>query len=286
MTEKVHLASEAREYRDPRHYDREVAADDVDPADPVRTGRRLRLDLSYLGTFYEGWQAQDLVRDGGTTPRTVQATLEAVLSRMHGVPLRVHSASRTDSGVHADGQVVHLDVPPGAPVIPPEGLRRGLNALLPWDLRVLAASEAPARWHARFDALGKRYVYRLRRGTCLPPFEGLRETLASPRLDVAAMRAASARLVGRHDFAGFGLAGSPRKSTVRTLVRLDVEEDGPLVVVTAVGNGFLRGMVRRLVGTLLEAGLGRIDPGAAREKPGPTAPARGLLLANIFYPAG
>ena len=263
-----------------------VTKDEAAGAGTAGTDRRLRLDLSYLGTFFEGWQAQDVVRDGGASPRTVQATLEGALSRMHGLPMRIHAASRTDAGVHADGQVAHIDVPPGAPVIPPEGLRRGLNALLPWDVRVVAAAEAPPLWHARFDALGKRYVYRLRRGFHLPPYEGLRETLASPRLDVTAMRVAADRLVGRNDFGPFGLAGAPRKTTVRTLVRLDVEEEGPLVVVTAVGNGFLRGMVRRLVGTLLEAGLGRIDPRAALERPGPTAPARGLTLANVFYPAG
>lgn len=248
--------------------------------------RRVRLDVAYLGTSFEGWQAQEVVRESGAAPRTVQSALEEALGRMHRVPIRVHAASRTDSGVHADGQVLHLDVPPGAPRVPPEGLRRGLNALLPWDLRVLAAAEAPALWHARFDALGKRYVYRLRRGDVLLPFEGLRETLASPRLDVAAMRRTAARLVGRRDFAAFGLAGAPRKTTVRSLVRLDLAEQGPLLVVTAVGNGFLRGMVRRLVGTLLEAGLGRIDPAEAYERPGPTAPARGLTLEKVFYPAG
>lgn len=248
--------------------------------------RRVRLDLAYLGTSFEGWQAQEGVREGGAVPRTVQSTLEEALARMHRVPIRVHAASRTDAGVHADGQVLHLDVPTGAPRVPPEGLRRGLNTLLSWDLRVLAAAEAPPGWHARFDALGKRYVYRLRRGDVLPPWEGLRETLASPRLDVAAMRAAAARLVGQRDFAAFGLAGAPRKTTVRSLVRLDLAEAGPLLVVTAVGNGFLRGMVRRLVGTLLEAGLARIDPAEAFERPGPTAPARGLTLEKVFYPAG
>ncbi|MCL4808982.1 MAG: tRNA pseudouridine(38-40) synthase TruA [Thermoanaerobaculia bacterium] len=253
---------------------------------PGATARRVRLDISYLGTFFEGWQAQDVVRASGTAPRTVQATLEAALSRMHRTPLRVHSASRTDSGVHADGQVAHVDVPEGAPVVPPEGLRKGLNALLPWDVRIVAAAEAPASWHARFDALGKRYVYRLRRGDQLPPFEGLREALASPRLDPRAMRAAASHLVGRNDFAAFGLAGAPRKTTVRTLVRLEVTEKGPLLVVTAVGDGFLRGMVRRLVGTLLEAGLGRLDPLDAFRRPGPTAPARGLTLERVFYPAG
>lgn len=248
--------------------------------------RRVRLDVSYLGTFFEGWQTQDVVRPDGGAPRTVQAVLEGALSRMHRVPLRVHSASRTDAGVHADGQVVHVDLPSGAPVVPPEGLRRGLNALLPWDVRVLGASGAPGGWHARFDALGKRYVYRLRRGEHLPPFEGLREALAPPRLDPAAMRSAAEHLVGRRDFAAFGLAGAPRKTTVRSLVRLEVVESGPLLVVTAVGDGFLRGMVRRLVGTLLEAGLGRLPPGEAFLRPGPTAPARGLTLEKVFYPAG
>lgn len=248
--------------------------------------RRIRVHLAYLGTFFEGWQTQAVVRPGGHVPRTVQATLEEALLRMHGVPLRVHGASRTDAGVHADHQVAHVDVPEGAPLVPPEGLRRGLNALLPWDLRVLSAEVAPDGWHARFHALGKRYVYRLRRGDVLPPWEGLRETLAPAGLDVRAMRRAAGRLVGRNDFGRFGLAGAPRRSTVRTLVRLDVEEAGALVVVTAVGDGFLRGMVRRLVGTLLEAGLGRADPLLAFEEPGPTAPARGLTLARVFYPAG
>ena len=262
-----------------------MTAESALPADGEGT-RRVRLEVAYLGTFFEGWQAQEVVREGGATPRTVQATLEEALARMHRVPLRVHAASRTDSGVHADGQVLHFDVPPGAPRVPAEGLRRGLNAALPWDFRVLAAAEAPPSWHARFDALGKLYVYRLRRGDFLPPFEGLRETLASPRLDVRAMRGAACRLVGRRDFAAFGLAGAPRKTTVRNLVRLDVAEAGPLLVVTALGNGFLSGMVRRLVGTLLEAGLGRLDPLEAFERPGPTAPARGLTLEKVFYPPG
>lgn len=249
-------------------------------------GRRVRLDLSYLGTFYEGWQAQDAARTTGVAPRTVQATVEEALSRMHGLSLRVHAASRTDSGVHAEGQVAHVDLPPRAPRIPPDGLRRGLNTLLPWDVRVHAAADAPPGWHARFGALGKRYVYRLRRGEVLPPFEGLRETLAPRRLDVAAMADAASRLTGRHDFAAFGLAGAPRKTTVRTLSRLEVVEEGPLLLVVAVGDGFLRGMVRRLVGTLLEAGQGRRDPSGALSFPGPTAPARGLTLEKVFYPAG
>lgn len=263
-----------------------MTGDAPDAAGQDFGGSRRLLEISYLGTFFEGWQTQDAVRDGGGAPRTVQAVVEAALERMHGSAVRLHAASRTDAGVHAEGQVAHFDVPPGGPRVPPDGLRRGLNALLPWDVRVERAEPAPAAWHARFDALGKRYVYRLRRGDHLPPFDGLRETLASPRLDLRAMRAAATRLVGRNDFAPFGLAGAPRRTTVRTLARLDLEERGPLLVVTAVGDGFLRGMVRRLVGTLLEAGLGRIDAAEAFVRPGPTAPARGLTLERVLYRAG
>lgn len=261
------------------------ARDDTAGTAGAASGRR-RLELSYLGTHFEGWQAQDVVRTGSGPPRTVQLVVEEALSRMHGSPVRVHAASRTDAGVHAEGQVAHFDVPPGGPLVPPDGLRRGLNALLPWDVRVEAAAGVASGWHARFEALGKRYVYRLRRGDHLPPFEGLRETLASPRLDVRAMRSAAARLVGRNDFAPFGLAGAPRRTTVRTLARLDVTESGPLVVVIAVGDGFLRGMVRRLVGTLVEVGLGRTDARDAFRRPGPTVPARGLTLEKVFYRAG
>ncbi|MHB1044739.1 MAG: tRNA pseudouridine(38-40) synthase TruA [Thermoanaerobaculia bacterium] len=263
-----------------------MIARDEDVERTATAGARRRLELSYLGTHFEGWQVQDVVRNGSGPPRTVQLVVEEALSKMHGAPVRLHAASRTDAGVHAEGQVAHFDVPLGGPLVPPEGLRRGLNTLLPWDVRVEGAAEVASGWHARFEALGKRYVYRLRRGDHLPPFEGQREALASPRLDVRAMRSAAARLVGRNDFAPFGLAGAPRRTTVRTLARLDVEERGALVVVTAVGDGFLRGMVRRLVGTLVEVGLGRTDAGEAFRRPGPTAPARGLTLEKVFYRAG
>ncbi len=111
------------------------------------------------------------------------------------------------------------------------------------------------------------------------------EALASEPLDVGAMRAAAALLVGTRDFAPFSITGSDPGTTVRTLARLDVEEEGSLLVITAEGDGFLRGMVRRLVGTLRDAGRGRIRPGEAVERPGPTAEARGLTLARVLYPA-
>jgi tRNA pseudouridine38-40 synthase len=244
---------------------------------------RLRLELSYLGTFFEGWQMQ-ASRADGTLPRTVQGVLEDSLKGIFQTDIRAHGSGRTDSGVHADAQVAHFDVPEGAPVLLSKKIPGALNSKLPWDVRVLSASEAKSDFHARHSATGKIYVYRLRRGDTLHPHRGLVEALAGEPLDVGAMRAAAATLVGRRDFAPFSLTGSDRGTTVRTLARLDVEERGTLVLITAAGDGFLRGMVRRLVGTLRDAGRGRIRAEEAPTKPGPTAEARGLTLERVLYP--
>jgi tRNA pseudouridine38-40 synthase len=243
---------------------------------------RIRLELAYLGTFFDGWQVQ-APRAGGEAVRTVQGVLEDSLNEMFKEGIRIHGAGRTDSGVHADAQVAHADLPPAALSIPFEGIRRGLNTKLPGDVRVLNVSEAGVDFHSRHSATGKVYVYRLRRGEFLHPHRGLVEALAGEPLDVGAMRGAAARLVGTRDFAPFSITGSDPGTTVRTLVRLDVEEDGPLLVITAEGDGFLRGMVRRLVGTLRDAGRGRIRPEEALERPGPTAEARGLTLTRVLY---
>ncbi|MEO8584538.1 MAG: tRNA pseudouridine(38-40) synthase TruA [Acidobacteriota bacterium] len=243
---------------------------------------RLRLELAYLGTFFEGWQLQ-APRADGAMPRTVQGVLEDALKEILKAEVRVHGAGRTDSGVHAEAQVAHADLPPGAPLLPSKNLSRALNSRLPEDVRVLSVSEAKSDFHARHSATGKVYVYRLRRGDTLHPHRGLVEALASEPLDLGAMRAAAGLLVGTRDFAPFSLTGSDPATTVRTLARLDVEERGTLLVITAAGDGFLRGMVRRLVGTLRDAGRGRIGPEEASRKPGPTAEARGLTLERVLY---
>ena len=238
--------------------------------------------MAYLGSFFEGWQVQ-APRAEGTLPRTVQGELEFALKGIYQTEIRVHGSGRTDSGVHADGQVAHFDVPEGAPFLPSKKIPSALNSKLPWDARVLSASEAKSDFHARHSATGKIYVYRLRRGDTLHPHRGLVEALAGEPLDVSAMRAAAATLVGRRDFAPFSLTGSDPGTTIRTLARLDVAERGTLLVITAEGDGFLRGMVRRLVGTLRDAGRGRIRPEEALLKPGPTAEARGLTLERVLY---
>jgi tRNA pseudouridine38-40 synthase len=243
---------------------------------------RIRLDLAYLGTFFEGWQVQ-APREDGALPRTVQGVLEISLKELFQEEIRVHGSGRTDSGVHADAQVAHFDVPEGAPLLPSQKILRALNSKLPWDVRILAVSAAAPDFDARRSATGKVYVYRLRRGEFLHPHRGLVEALAFEPLDVGAMRAAASRLVGRRDFAPFSLTGSDPGTTIRTLACLDLEEDGSLLAITAVADGFLRGMVRRLVGTLRDAGRGRIRPEEAVERPGPTAEARGLTLARVLY---
>jgi tRNA pseudouridine38-40 synthase len=242
---------------------------------------RTRLDLAYLGTAYEGWQLQ--LRKGDDS-RTVQGEIERALATIYGSPIRIHGAGRTDAGVHAEGQVAHFDLEEGAPAIPPVGLQRALNGELPSDIRVARVLAVPDAFHARRSAVSKTYRYRYRRGRFLPPHEGQVESLVHEELDVPAMRRAAALLVGRRDFAAFSILGSPVETTVRTLHSLDVEEAGPVVVMTAVGEGFLRGMVRRLAGTLRDVGRGRTEPENVLTSPGPTAEGRGLTLAGVLYP--
>ncbi len=237
---------------------------------------RLRLVVAYLGTRFAGWQVQ-------ASGRTVQGELETALASVYGRPLRVHGAGRTDAGVHARGQVAHVDLPEDAPAIPERGILRALNARLEDDARVTGVAAAPEGFHARFSASGKLYAYRLRRADFLDPFSGPVEALAPGRLDVAAMREAAGRLVGRRDFAPFSVVGSDPATTVRTLRRLDLLEEGTLLTVEAEGDGFLRGMVRRLVGTLLDVGQGRTRAEEVLARPGPTAEARGLTLERVDY---
>ncbi|MEO6325334.1 MAG: tRNA pseudouridine(38-40) synthase TruA [Thermoanaerobaculia bacterium] len=243
---------------------------------------RVRLDLAYLGAGFEGWQRQNSARL--PAPRTVQGELEGALGKIFGRPVGVEGAGRTDSGVHANGQVAHFDVPHGVAEIPVEGLRRGLNRALAPDVRVTDAVVVEDSFHARFSAVGKIYRYRLRLDDFLHPHTGLVEALARTRLDVPAMQDAAGRLVGRRDFAPFSLTGSEPTTTVRLLSALTVEQAGTLVVITAIGEGFLRGMVRRLAGTLREVGRGRTNPADVLSSPGPTLEARGLTLERVLYP--
>ncbi|HEX5759563.1 MAG TPA: tRNA pseudouridine(38-40) synthase TruA [Thermoanaerobaculia bacterium] len=243
-----------------------------------------RLTVSYRGAAYAGWQRQE-------NALAVQQVLEEALGGLLALPAppRVTGASRTDAGVHARGQVAHLELPRPFPLA---GLVHGANARLPEDVRVLAAHEAPPGFHARKHAVAKEYRYRLSRAAVVSPLDALYVVAADPRIDGERMAAAARALPGRHDFSAFAAAGGGHRDPHRRVLAAGWSEAGDELVFTIVGDGFLRGMVRALVGTLLEVGLGRRSPedfsallaGAPRGAAGPTAPAHGLVLERVSYP--
>ena len=248
---------------------------------------RVRLRLAYDGTAYTGWQSNG----AGTA---VEDRLAAALEVRCGRRLGIVAASRTDAGVHAEGQVVHVDVPAAALRGGAERLAVALNAGLPEDVRVLAADIAPAGFHARFDACGKRYVYHLWNAPVANPLWRGRVWHVPQPLDLAAMRRAAADLCGTHDFRALTSrrAGGPLGDPVRTLRCLRIGRHGARLTLVMEGGGFLYQMCRAIVGTLVEVGRGKrpADGMAAllaagdRRQAGPNAPACGLCLARVFYP--
>ncbi len=242
-----------------------------------------RLTLEYDGRGFCGWQAQP----GGR--RSVQGTLEDAARRVARGPVEVAGASRTDAGVHAEGQVARLRAESG---LDPAALARALNGVLPPDVAVRAAELAPEGFDPRRDARSKLYRYAVWNGRTPSPLRAARSLHVERPLDLAAMREAAALLCGTHDFASFQAARSGSRTSVRTLTRLDVVEVGPGELGLYVeGEAFLRHMVRILAGTLLEVGRGRRSPRelpavlAARDRraAGPTAPAHALTLVRIRY---
>jgi len=242
-----------------------------------------RLLVEYDGTDLEGWQIQP------EPARTVQGLLVATLARITGVAARVNGAGRTDAGVHAEGQIANTSV---ATRLGAGELQRALNALLPLDVAVREVAVVPDSFHARRDAHSKLYVYRLWTGLARSPLRERNSLWIPAPLDLDAMRAAALGLIGTHDFSSFRAAGSAVIGSVRTLSRVEIRgERGGEVALDFEGTGFLRYMVRNLVGTLLEVGRGRRGPEsiaallAARDRnqAGPTALAQGLTLVRIRY---
>lgn len=242
----------------------------------------MRLRLAYDGTDFHGWQSQPSVR-------TVQGELAAALARVVGEPVRVAGASRTDAGVHAREQVASVRI---AATIRCDELTRALNALTREDMVILDADEMPADFHARFSSIGKRYRYRIRNEPLREPWSRAHAWHVARPLDLPAIRADASVLVGRHDFSSFQATGSQVASPVRDLRSIEVHRDGAEISIVLVADGFLRHMVRNIVGTLVEVGLRHRSVGstlaalAARDRgsAGPTAPAHGLWLEQVFYP--
>jgi tRNA pseudouridine38-40 synthase len=265
--------------------------------------RTFKLTISYDGTGLVGWQRQA----EGTS---VQGLLEDALTRLEGSAVTVHGAGRTDAGVHALGQAASANLTCD---LSPEVMRRALNAVLPLDVRVLEIVQAEPGFHARFSARSKTYRYLLRNGPFAGPFEHRYVWHLSEPLDLGAMQAAAAMLVGTHDFAAFRSTGSTPSTTVRTILRSELssssgatwlaptyptddaragdDQESRLIVFEVTGTGFLRHMVRALAGTLVEVGRGRFPPermaallaGGTRAEAGATAPALGLFLVRVDY---
>jgi len=241
-----------------------------------------KIVLQYEGTRYDGWQRQ------GNTGNTIQGKIEDVLTRMAGDPVEVHGSGRTDAGVHAQGQVANFQL---AEPMEPGKITEYLNQYLPADIRVIETEAVPLRFHSRLNATGKKYVYQIETGSKCDVFKRRVQYKLGKDLDIAAMKQAAVLLCGTHDFKSFCSNKKMKKSTVRTIERIGVYQDGSVVIVNVTGNGFLQHMVRIITGTLIEVGLGirQADsmPGLLaamdRTRAGYTAPAEGLCLAGVFY---
>ena len=271
-----------------------------------------KMIIQYEGTRYDGWQKQ------GNTENTIQGKLEKVLERMAGFPVEVHGSGRTDAGVHAAGQVANFHLPggwkrdmavknesvaggkqhgnlesAGKNKTVSEWIRAYLNQYLPDDIAITELTPVPERFHSRLSAVKKIYTYRIETGEKRDVFSRRICYGLGQALDVKKMQTAADLLCGTHDYKSFCGNKKMKKSTVRTIFRITVEQDAGsgLVKLEFEGNGFLQNMVRILTGTLIEVGLGKRDAGSMpeilaaldRQAAGYTAPAEGLCLQQVSY---
>lgn len=241
-----------------------------------------KLTLSYDGTRYRGWQRQ------GNTENTIQAKVEGALSRILGQSVEVSGSGRTDAGAHARMQVVSFRA---ATELTVQEILSRLRISLPEDIAANDLTIAAPRFHARLSCVGKTYIYRVQNSEVTNVFERKFMYRVSEALDVAAMEDAAKILLGEHDFTAFQSNKRMKKSAVRRIDAIDITRHGEEIRFTVSGDGFLYNMVRIIVGTLLEAGAHRMSAedvryaldSKVRENAGPTAPAQGLCLWEIFY---
>lgn len=246
--------------------------------------RNFRILVQYEGTRYQGWQRQD------STGNTIQGKLEMILAKMTGLDfVQVDGSGRTDAGVHARGQVANFKIDTA---LSAQEVMDYLNHYLPEDIGVTSIQEVPERFHSRLNAKGKTYCYRIWNSSLPCVFERRYVYELPEQLDLDAMRAAASCFVGKHDFKAFTSNKKSKKSTVRTIDAIQIENVGKEIVITYSGDGFLYHMVRILTGTLIEVGLGQRSPAsvgalleqnAAREMSGVLVPAKGLCLMEVRY---
>jgi tRNA pseudouridine38-40 synthase len=243
--------------------------------------KRVRLIVAYDGTNYHGWQVQ---KNG----ITIESELNRCLTELFQEPIEVIGASRTDSGVHALGNVAVFDTQTRMPA---EKISYALNQRLPEDIRIQKSEEVAPDWHPRYCNSRKTYEYRIYRSEFPMPVKRLYALHSYHDLDVVKMQKAAGYLVGERDFKSFCHVGAQVESTIRTIYSVEVREEGYDLVIRVCGNGFLYNMVRIIAGTLLEVGKGKIPPekmqdileAKNREAAGPTAPAHGLLLYQYEF---
>lgn len=244
--------------------------------------RRIRLTVAYDGTNYHGWQVQP-------NGITIESELTRCLEDLFQENIELIGASRTDSGVHALGNVAVFDT---SARMPAEKMAYALNQRLPEDIRIRRSEEVAADWHPRHVASRKTYEYRICRGQFPLPTKRLYSLFTYHALDVGRMQEAAAYLEGEHDFKSFCQVGAQVQSTIRTIYSAEVREQGDDLVIRICGNGFLYNMIRIIAGTLLEIGQGKREPADMvrileardRQAAGPTAPPRGLMLIGYEFP--
>ena len=244
--------------------------------------RNIRLKITYEGTRYQGWQKQE------TSDNTIQGKFEALISRMCGEEITIQGSGRTDAGVHALGQIANFHT---HSTMSTEEMLGYMNQYLPEDISVVEIAEVPERFHSRLNAKGKRYSYRIWNSSVPNVFYRKFAHTVQKELDIAAMQEAALHLLGEHDFKSFTSTKKGKKSTVRRIDRIDIHKEGDLITFTFEGNGFLYHMIRILVGTLLEVGLGErnaksipdIIRAQNRELAGSLVPGKGLILEEVYY---
>ena len=245
--------------------------------------RNFKIIIQYEGTRYQGWQRQD------STGNTIQGKLEAILGKMTGLGfVQVDGSGRTDSGVHALGQIANFKIDT---TMTPKQIMDYINQYLPDDIGVIDIEEVGERFHSRLNAKGKTYQYRIWNSSLPCVFKRKYVYELEAELDVEAMREASAALIGSHDFKAFTSNKKSKKSTVRNIESITIEKEDEEILITYSGNGFLYHMVRIISGTLIEVGLGKrtiesvqeVLESGDRSKAGELAPAKGLCLVEVRY---
>ncbi|PRR80522.1 tRNA pseudouridine synthase A [Clostridium liquoris] len=245
--------------------------------------KNIKLLIEYDGTNYSGWQKQI-----NNNVSTIQGTIEQCLSKVTGEKVEVIGCSRTDAGVHAKGFVANFITESR---IPSDKFKYAINRVLPEDIVIIDSKEENINFHARYCCIGKRYIYKILNRQWKSPILRNYAYHFKDKLDVESMNKAAQYLIGKHDFTSFKSSGSSVRSSVRTIMDAKVYAVEDLVIFIISGDGFLYNMVRIIVGTLIEVGIGKKKPedivsileAKDRQKAGASAPARGLYLDEVFY---